>query len=221
MSARGDFTVFSEPFSAYYYFGPNRKNTRYPAEPPSDEHDPVKVHAKLTEAAREQPVFFKDMAYHVDDIATPEFLASFRNTFLIRDPVYALPSLFRKMPDFTLEETGYDAVLRLYKAVEEIAGAPPVVIDGEQLRATPREVSEAYCEAVDISFIAEALQWERGEEQHWTHWKDWYDQAIGSEGFIAPKAEADTEALTHPHVAKALKHCAPIYEALRARCIAA
>lgn len=221
MSARGDFTVFSEPFSAYYYFGPDRKNTRYPAEPPTDDHDPVKVYAKLANAAREQSVFFKDMAYHVDDIATPEFLATFTNTFLIRDPVYALPSLFRKMPDFTLEETGYDAVLRLYETVESITGAPPVVIDGEQLRAKPREVSEAYCEAVGIPFISEALRWERGEEQHWTHWKEWHDQAIQSDGFIAPKAEVDTETLAHPHVAEALRHCEGIYETLRARCIAA
>jgi hypothetical protein len=59
--------------------------------------------AMLVEAARDKPVFFKDMSYYVagaldDDRA---FFAALTDVFLIRDPRRSLISYFKLDPDFT------------------------------------------------------------------------------------------------------------------------
>lgn len=215
MSARGDFTVFNEPFSKGYYFGPDRVNNRYPAEAPSPDHDPHHVLDTLVDAASQGPVFFKDMAYHVHRFMDAKFLDHFQNTLLIRDPRLAIVSLNKKMPDFTREETGYESLLALANIVREQSGAMPHVMDGEILRANPQAVSKQYCEAVGIPFVDEALQWEAGGESHWDNWQEWFDEAAKSKGFKKPAVGFDEAACATPAIAKALEYCTPCYEALR------
>lgn len=214
IAARGDFTVFNEPFSGRYYFGPNRLNTRYPAETPSPDHDPDVILRQLQNAALERPVFFKDMAYHVRDLLSPAFVAPFTNTILIRDPRRTIPSLYKKLPDFTLEETGFEHLARLADFVTGATGQSPPVIDGSALRRDPAGVCHAWCDAVGISFKPDALTWESGREQHWSRWNDWFDQAANSQGFDAAEPGLDEATLLIPKVAEAVAHCMPYYETL-------
>jgi len=217
MSARGDLTVVNEPFSGHYYCGPHRSNTRYPAEKPSPSHDPVQVRQKLIDQAHSRPVFFKDMAYHIAAVMTPDFLEPFTSTVLIRDPRFSLPSLHRRLPDFTREETGFEQLQRLVQILREDLGRDPLIIDGEVLRADPETVCRKYCEAAGIAFRPDSLEWTPGEERHWSRWTEWYQDAASSRGFRPPAAEPDAEALKIPAVAEALDYCLPIYEELSAR----
>ncbi len=216
MSTRGDFEVFNEPFSRGYYFGPNRKNDRYDPEPPCEAHDPEKVLAELREASRQCPVFFKDMAYHVRSFLDWSFLKNFRNAVLIRDPRLALASLHRKLPDFTREETGYEAVTELVNLIQANTGSAPYVMDGEALRADPEAVGREFCDALQIPFRPESLSWPQGNEAHWQNWQEWFAEAAQSTGFRAPEASFDHETLAQPGVASALEYCMPCYEALSA-----
>lgn len=219
MSARGDLAVENEPFSGHYYYGPNRSNTRFPAEEPSPDHDPARVRQRLVDQARSRPVFFKDMAYHVSTVMTPEFLEPFTSTLLIRDPRFSLPSLHRRLPDFTREETGFEQLQRLARMLRNDLGRDPLIIDGEALRADPATVYQKYCEAVGIDFRPDSLEWKPGEERHWSRWTEWYQDAATSSGFRPPQAEPDTDALKIPRVAQALEYCLPIYEELSAQAL--
>lgn len=214
IAARGDFTVFNEPYSACYYYGPDRVNTRYPAEAPCDDHKPAKILLKMQRAAAERPVFFKDMAYHVRNLLSPDFLAPFTNTVLIRDPRRSIPSLYKKIPDFSLEETGFEQLARLVDIVTASTGRPPPVIDGRALRTDPASVAHAWCESVGVPFEPAALNWTPGHEAHWDRWTDWFDDAANSEGFLPPDADLDHETLAIPKVAQAVAHCLPYYEDL-------
>lgn len=214
VAARGDFAVFNEPYSAVYYFGPDRVNTRYPAEAPSDAHDPASILESFRAAAADRPVFFKDMAYHVRNLLSGEFLAPFTNTALIRDPRRSIPSLYKKLPDFTLEETGFEQLARLVDVVTETTGTPPPVIDGRALRRNPADVCRAWCDAVGISFKPESLSWNAGNEDHWERWTEWFDDAANSCGFEPPDAGFDEETLRLPRVADAVARCMPYYEKL-------
>lgn len=214
IAARGDFAVFNEPFSAIYYFGPDRVNERYPAEAPSDAHDPAKIVQKLRTAALDRPVFFKDMAYHVRGVVSADFLAPFVNTALIRDPRRSVPSLYKKLPDFTLEETGFEQLARLVDVVRAATGHAPPVIDGEALRRDPAGVCRAWCEAVGVPFRPESLNWEAGNEAHWTRWTEWFDDAANSRRFRAPDRALDEDTLAIPKVAEAVAQCLPYYEEL-------
>src|SRR5919199_2245265 len=132
---RGDFKVFHEPFSASYYYSTERRSYRFAHQEPKEEYDPENVLARILEP-REKPVFFKDMAYHVAGFMTREFVSRFANTFIIRDPVPVIASLYRFWSDFTLEETGYEQQHRLFSlAVKN--GEDPAVVDAADLTADP------------------------------------------------------------------------------------
>jgi hypothetical protein len=102
---RGDFKVFHEPFSASYYYSSERRSDRFAATQAKEEYGYEKILDRMLEF-EEKPVYFKDMAYHVAGLMSREFISSFTNTFIIRDPVPVIASLGRFWPDSTLEETG-------------------------------------------------------------------------------------------------------------------
>ncbi len=209
---RGDHTVFDEPFSEHYYFGPRKVSSRFAEVRP--DADPAAILARVEEAARRDPVFVKDMAYHVADVASPAFAGRFTNTFLIRDPARSLPSLARMWPDFTNEEAGFDALAALV-AHAEAAGQDPVVVDSDDLCRDPAAVVAAWCARVGIPFVPGALSWAQGMQPEWRLWPDWYGATSRSTGFRPPSAEPPP--LADGRVAAAVERCRPVYEALRAR----
>jgi hypothetical protein len=220
MIERGDHLVFDEPFSRHYYFGPAKRSTRFTAVLP--ESHPDEIIARLERAAGETPVFVKDMAYHADSIATAELLGRFVNTFLIRDPAQALPSLAARWPDFTDDEAGYTALAR-FVALAEAHSDDPVIIDNDDLRRDPPGTVRAYCERVGIEFVPSALRWEAGMRPEWELWRGWNEATAASTGFRPPDSspgDATSSAATRlddPRVAPAYERCAPIYRDLRAR----
>ena len=214
MIARGDVTVINEPFSRGYYFGPNRVNDRYPDEQSPEDCDPEEVLKKILEAAEDRLVFFKDMAYHVHRFMNWEFLSHFKNMLLIRDPRLSIVSLYKKMPDFTREETGYESLAELASLVEGHV-EKPFTMDGEVLRANPQQVTKMFCDAANIEFNPNALQWDSGSQENWDTWQQWYDEAARSKSFNAPAATFDEATMRIPRVAKAIEYSMPHYEALR------
>jgi Sulfotransferase domain len=209
---RGDFEVRHEPFSMHYYFGLSRRSDRY-AEVRADA-TPARIRAEIDEANRHRRVFLKDMASHVRGLLTPDFLAAFEHTVLIRDPAWALPSLEAHWPDFTEEEAGYGALDELVDAATA-RGSTPVVIDSDDLRANPAGTVAAYCDAVGIPFVAAALDWAPGMPGSWEVWEDWHREAAASEGFQPPPSGPPPP--MSPKVARVHERCWPVYDRLRAR----
>lgn len=209
---RGDHTVFDEPFSEHYYFGPRKVSPRF-AEVRAHA-DPTAILERVEAAAQQGPVFVKDMAYHVADVASPEFARRFTNTFLIRHPARMLPSLARMWPDFTDEEAGYDALAALVDHAEA-AGQEPVVVDSDDLCRDPEGVVAEWCRRVGIAFVPEALSWAPGMRPEWQLWPDWYGATSRSTGF-QPPSEAPAPP-SEDRLAAAYERCLPVYEALRAR----
>ena len=207
---RGDFKVFHEPFSASYYYSTERRSDRFAHQEPKEEYDHEKVLARILEP-REKPVFFKDMAYHVAGFMAPEFVSKFTNTFIIRDPIPVISSLYRFWPDFTLEETGYEQQHRLFSlAVDN--GEEPAIVDASDLIGNPEGTMAAYCRKLGIPFIAEALSWEPRKVPDWEMWAEWHEEAEQSTGIKKQPLEDDTEI---PEGLEGLyEHCLPYYEDL-------
>lgn len=216
MASRGDFTMFSEPFSDSYYFASNRVSERFDIDPAVSYRSFADSLECIQAAAQQGPVFFKDMAYHVRQHLSAEFLSNFTNVVLIRDPRFSLASLYRRMPDFTLEETGFEALAELVNILDA-AGKEPFAMDGDLLRANPEQVSREFCCVVDIPFSPDALSWSKGDEQHWDRWQDWFSEASASTQFSKPRDSFDESTLATPQVAQALERCMPIYESISER----
>jgi hypothetical protein len=212
MIERGDHRVVDEPFSAHYYFGEEKVSSRFElVEPGSRPHEIV---TSLIDVAEQQPLFVKDMAYHAIDFVTTELVATFRNAFLIREPVGAIASLARRWPDFTDEEAGFEAVASMAERVGE-AGQDLVVIDQDDLCRNPAGIVSAYCERMGIPFLEDALSWAPGMRPEWERWSDWHESSAASTGFEAAKPP-ETDNLP-ARVRDVVARCRPIYEALHER----
>lgn len=50
------------------------------------------------------------------------------------------------------------------------------------LEDDPEGVVEAYCDAVEIPFMPQALTWEQGHSNKWDIWEKWHKDAAQSTG---------------------------------------
>jgi hypothetical protein len=217
MTARGDHTVFDEPFSKHYYYGPERRSTRY-----DDEHlpesSPGELLASIEKAAEERPVFVKDMAYQASVILEPDIVGRFRNCFQVRDPAASLRSLVKHWPDFTDDETGWEALGRAADVVSE-TGQPLVVIDADLLCDNPAGVVSRWCDEMDLDYKEDALTWKPGMRDDWELWGDWHAGTSQSTGFEslgqAPAPPTEEE----PRLREAYERAVPVYERLMAHAL--
>ena len=209
---RGDFRVLHEPFSASYYFSPERRSERFAGEEMKEEYRYEKILSEIL-APGEKPVFFKDMAYYVAGFVDREMVGRFRNTFLLRDPRAVISSYAKKWPDFSFEEAGYEELYRLYGyAVED--GQDPVVIDAQDLSEDPDAIVAAYCNSLGIAHKPEALTWEPREIPEWNMWDGWHDSAQESTG-IGKLTRKEIE--LPEDLEEVYRRCLPYYEALYAK----
>lgn len=184
MCERGDFCIKDEPFGSYYYFSDERISRRRTDVEPNAGYRFDAVFKGVLQEAEGQQIFIKDHAYHVISRADPAFLSHFQNTFLIRHPAQSIPSLYAMMPDFTLQETGYEESFRLFELVRAMEGTAPAVIDADDLVENPEPAVRAYCEAVGIPFLRRSLNWKSGLPSDLNaDWGGWYSHLEKSNGF--------------------------------------
>nr|MDJ0639626.1 sulfotransferase family protein [Paracoccaceae bacterium] len=99
-------------------------------------------------------------------------LAHFTHAFLIRDPAKTLTSIHDKWPDFHEGEVGFPEQRALFDLLLALHGKPPPVIDSDDLLEQPHKVTQAFCDAVGIPFVAEALTWVPGGDPSAHSWWD-------------------------------------------------
>jgi hypothetical protein len=210
MIERGDHVVFDEPFSARYYYSPERRSSRY--ETTIADSTASAIMARLLEAAASRPVFVKDMAYHASGVLTEELLGELVNTFLVREPRAALASFARKWPDLTEEEAGYGRLGEAFAVAGRLTGETPPVLEADDLAREPTSLVRAWCDAIGIPYFADALCWEPGMPEEWELWRDWYGTVAQSSGF-EPPAPAQPPQLDERLEAIAAR-AQPVYEEL-------
>ena len=212
---RDDFEVFHEPFGDSYYYSEERLSDRYPDAEPKAEHNYENVLARILEP-REKRVFVKDMAYYVKDLMGPEFASHFKNTFIVRDPKYVLTSLYKMWPDFTLEETGFEQLYRLFRYATELDPEGVVVVDAMTFSENPVGALSAYCEHLEIPFRTDSLSWQPREVRRWESWEGWHEEAQQSTG-IKPAERKDPQ--LPRELQEAYEHCLPYYYQLAAKAV--
>jgi hypothetical protein len=216
MTARGDHTVFDEPFSHSYYYGPDRQSPRFSKTLPDSSAE--EVLAKIERAALERPVFVKDMAYQAAKVLDADLMKRFDNCFLVRDPAATLRSLARHWPDFTDDETGWrhlDEAARIAEALNQ----PRVVLDANLLCSKPAEVVQEWCERMNLPYVADALTWEPGMRSEWDHWSEWHASTARRAGFSELRDPPPPPTPDEPRLHRAYQEALPIYRRLAADAI--
>ena len=223
MRQRGDFACYHEPFNELYYYGEDRRSQRDAAVAARPGHTYAAVWDEILQRSETEKVFIKDFAYSVWHLLDDEFLAACDHSFLVRDPKRVIPALNHHWPDFTEEEVGFDSLAKLYERLQQRDGTPPPLIESSDLLADPDRTTRAYCEAVGIPFIEEALSWEAGERKEVSWYGEgtgpWHDNLRQSTG-IKPQASKYPPIEENDELMRIYQRCAPQYEALRANRLA-
>jgi Sulfotransferase domain len=210
MVERADLLALHEPLEGLHFIGPLQIDGQTFESPPE-------LLAWLVEDTSGRIVFLKETVnppvqrWVVDD---RRFLAAARHAFLIRRPDEIAASWFALEQDMRILDTGLRLLHDLFVAVQNARGHPPVVIDSQDLVDSPAATMAAYCAAVELPFIADALHWQPGQRSEWARSSRWHEDAAASSGFEAP-ARRDRHGLaTHPDVARFAEHHTPFYEEL-------
>ncbi|MBE1283901.1 MAG: sulfotransferase family protein [Rhodobacteraceae bacterium] len=174
MRQRGDLDCLHEPFGEAWYQGENPLWQRFK---PGDVTTPGltldSVWDDIKARAEQGPVFTKDFPHYINHMWTPEFLSHFTHAFLIRDPAKTITSMFKQWPDFDEGEVGFPEQRALFDLLTALnGGKTPPVIDSDDLLENPHDMTAAFCDAVGIPFIEEALSWEPGGDPSAHSWWD-------------------------------------------------
>ena len=220
MRMRGDMICFHEPFGEAWYKG---DDARWPQLKSDSERVAgltfEGVIDSLHLASREKPVFVKDMAQHTEHLWSDEFFGQFTHSFLIRDPAKVLTSTHKMGPQFTMQMIGCLEQIALFERLTEFLGGPPPVIDSDELLERPNEMVEAWCHAVGIPFVVEALSWEPGarDEVGWYDSGSWHETLRQSDG-LKPQLRKAVDIDDAPdEVKQRYKLALPAYEKLHAQ----
>ncbi|CAB4011236.1 Hypothetical predicted protein [Paramuricea clavata] len=192
--------IFHEPYSVVYYFGPQRKSSRYL-------NDPIQPKAGLKEVSEDLAaeydekdfIFSKDMAYYLGgnyDVLRQKGLSEYKHSFLIRHPKKAVTSLYRASLNakktgwdyFDPDEVGFRQLHELYEFVVKEFDSCPVIVDADDLLESPEEMMEKYCEATGLVYQENMTSWEPGATiPEWNIWDGWHDAVLNSTGLVQKK----------------------------------
>ena len=177
MRQRGDLTCFHEPFGMAWHQGPE---ARAPRPASADRQRPEatfkNIWNEIQEAAEKRPVFVKEMPHHTDHLWNDAFLDRITHSFLIRDPVKVLASLYCSyqkagMEDgFTAHEISFGPQQALFDLLRARGQTPPV-LDSDDMLEDPDSMVHTYCNTIGIPFLRAALSWEPGARDDVL----WYD----------------------------------------------
>lgn len=212
MVERGDMVAVHEPFSDLAGLGETDVEGR-----PFD--SPVSLLAWLRDGTRDVKLFLKDTPdrRHHEVFADRRFLAEARHAFLIRRPEDIAASFYAVEPEMSIDSIGLDVLHELHTAVRDAGGHHPVVIDSGDLVARPEATMAAYCAAVGLPFIAEALTWEPGERREWRRSARWHLDVSASSGFASRKRSYVHTVENSDELARFAAHHLPFYKQLHAQ----
>lgn len=218
MMERRDFNILHEPFSYIYYVHQEGATISQQYVDPEHPTDFAGIKTHIEQAATDGPVFFKDMCSHCyDELRGDEsFLRRLTNTFLIRDPAKAIASYYAMNPQVTVEEIGLRQLSEIHDCVAAL-DENPVVVDADDLEDDPDGAINAYCQALGLRFIPEAMTWESEQKQEWEIWKDWHQDAAKSTGIVKNMETFEVTVENSDHLKAYYEDQLPYYRALYER----
>jgi hypothetical protein len=211
MVERGDVIAFHEPFWNLVTFGEaDLAGRTFDA--------PVSLLAWLRDDTDDVTVFLKETTDHRygEVLADRRVLAEARHAFLIRRPEEIAASYYALWPDMRIEDVGLEALHELHAAVRDAGGHTPVVIDSDDLVARPEATMAAYCAAVELPFIPQALTWAPGERPEWRRSARWHSDVSASSGFEQRERTYERGAENSDELARFAAYHRPFYEQLHA-----
>ncbi len=182
-AARGDFAVQDEPFYAPYLLRTGIRHPLRDAILARHEADPDRIVGGFGPGPGGN-LYLKLMAQHMVAGVPDDWAADFSHLHLVRHPARVIASYIAKRETPTLEDIGLPRQLDLY---ERFGG---IVVDSTDLRAEPRAMLAAVCEALGLDFTPRMLSWPSGGHPSDGAWAPhWYEAVHRSTRFAGREGE--------------------------------
>lgn len=222
-----DCIVFDEPFYGCYFLKyslqyPSKGNVLEPSEKDVLKHCETDYKKNIEALIAPLPnhasfSFQKHIAKH----ALPEFgrnwLKSFYNFFLIRDPKEVVLSWYKVYGKVTSQNIGIAELYNIFKEVEAFSGTIPLVIDSKDLVKNPKKVLNILCSDLGVKFSEKMLTWQPGLPDSQLLFtgafssfaSTWYSTVMNSSGFLPyEEKQVNLPSELQPLV----EECLPFYE---------
>ena len=126
----------------------------------------------------------KHMAQHNLEGCDINWIKSFHNCILIRDPKYVIPSYNKEYSLSDEKLLGYSQQLDLIRILEDEEGITPPIFDATDILEKPEQALKKICISVGIRFSQKMLKWPKGKRKSDGIWaKYWYRNVENSSGF--------------------------------------
>ena len=222
--------LMSEPFSASFYFGPQRQSCRYESKEADSKASYENVAREILNQGNDDNIdllFVKDMACYMKGRLgfLKEFFQDAKHSFLIRNPKKSIPSQYRASENpeiqdsgwnyFDPQEAGFQELFEMYSFVKDNLDANPVVVDADDLLESPKQIMKEYCDRVGIKYEEHMTTWKPGEIiQAWQDvWVAWRRGALNSSGFIKSDTSSSKPEIEYPSdVVKAMEDSQAFYD---------
>ncbi|CAH3043111.1 unnamed protein product [Porites lobata] len=170
--------LMSEPFSASFYFGPQRQSCRYESKEADSKASYENVAREILNQANDDNIdllFVKDMACYMKGRLgfLKEYFQDAKHSFLIRNPKKSIPSQYRASENpeiqdsgwnyFDPQEAGFQELFEMYSFVKDNLDANPVVVDADDLLESPKQIMKEYFDRVGIKYEEHMTTWKPGE----------------------------------------------------------
>ncbi len=151
----------------------------------------------------------KHMTHHLLHDMDWEWVLKLTNCFLIRDPALVIDSLIKKLPDATIEQTGFPQQIALFHYLREQTDVTPLVIDAQDVLMNPQALLSTLCDRLEIPFNRAMLNWPAGKRDTDGIWGEyWYASVEQSTGFMPYEP---TPVTLPDHLTDMLDECQTIY----------
>jgi hypothetical protein len=126
----------------------------------------------------------KHMAQHNLEGCDLNWIKSFHNCILIRDPKYVIPSYNKEYSLSDEKLLGYCQQLNLIRILEDEESITPPIFDATDILEKPEQALKNICISVGIRFSQKMLKWPKGKRKSDGVWaKYWYRNVENSSGF--------------------------------------
>jgi hypothetical protein len=186
--ARADTSVVDEPFYAAYLAATGLDHPMRDEIVAAGETDWRRVAAACAAEPADPPIRYeKHMTHHMIDGFGLDWMRGAAIAFLIRDPALVAASYAAKRQEMTAADLGSERQAEIFDHVAAMQGAPPPVIDANDVRAAPEAVLTKLCAALGIGFDPAMLCWPAGPRASDGIWAShWYGAVNASTGFAPP-----------------------------------
>ena len=225
MRERGDLDCLHEPFLHYYYLNRTDRNLPHFCSDADHPQGYAETRDLVLERSQKSPVFAKDMSYYVmpEILQDHEFCRRVRHCFLVRNPVHAIASYYRRDPEVSLREIGIEQQWRQLQGLRELGIDDCIVLQAEEVQRDPAAVMRRFWQALGLDYRASALDWQQSAPPpDWQYVSGWHQNVSASTGIRnlssgeeeAREAEFERLCEQAPRLRDYLQHHLPYYRKL-------